>query len=158
MICKGDSKLGVSVNYKSSTLIAKRKLLGVAFLLLVMWEVEGVKEWRFHICYLSMTLWFSEASQEQMTYLCWLLMWFEALSGLKINLEKSELILVGRVIKAELLVDELGYKVGSLSSTYLRMPLGAHFNFEAVWTGLKSVSERDRPYGRGSISLRRGGS
>ena len=30
-----------------------------------------------------------------MTYLCWLLMWFEAISDLKINLDKSELYLVG---------------------------------------------------------------
>ena len=70
-------------------------------------------------------------------------MWFEAMLGLKINLEKSELIPVGRVINVELLADELGYKVGSLPSTYLGMPLGAHFNFEAVWIGWKSVLERD---------------
>ena len=30
-----------------------------------------------------------------MTYLCWLLMWFEACSKLRINVEKSELIPVG---------------------------------------------------------------
>ena len=36
-----------------------------------------------------------------MTYLYWLLMWFEALLGLKINLEKSELIDVGRVTKCQ---------------------------------------------------------
>ena len=40
---------------------------------------------------------FCQASQDQLTYLSWLLMWFEAVSGLRINLEKSELILVVRV-------------------------------------------------------------
>ncbi|RVW72789.1 hypothetical protein CK203_049221 [Vitis vinifera] len=30
------------------------------------------------------------AKEDQLTHLCWLLMWFEALSGLKANLEKSE--------------------------------------------------------------------
>ena len=64
-----------------------------------------------------------------MTYLCWLLMWLEALSRLKINLEKSELFPVGRVTNAQLLADELGYKVG-----IFRLPtLGAHFNSEVVW-------------------------
>ena len=32
-----------------------------------------------------------------MTYLSWLLMWFKAISSLRINLDKSELILVGSV-------------------------------------------------------------
>lgn len=40
------------------------------------------------------TLVFGEASQDQMVYSSWLLMWFEAILGLEINLKKSELILV----------------------------------------------------------------
>ena len=43
------------------------------------------------------TLVFCEAASFQMTYLSWLLLWFEAISGLKINLDKSEFILVERV-------------------------------------------------------------
>ena len=43
------------------------------------------------------TLVFCQASQDHLTYLSWLLMWFEVVSGLRINLEKSELIPVGRV-------------------------------------------------------------
>ena len=52
-------------------------------------------------------------------------MWFEALSGLKINLKKSELIPVGRVSNEDLLVDELGCTMGSHPTTYLGIPLGA---------------------------------
>ena len=70
-----------------------------------------------------------------MTYLCWLLMWFEALSGLKANLEKSELIPIGRVENVEELADEFGYKVGNLPSTYLGMPLGAPFKYVGAWDG-----------------------
>ena len=44
-------------------------------------------------------------------------MWFKAMSGLRANLEKSELIQVGRVENVEELVDEFGYKVGNLPST-----------------------------------------
>lgn len=36
-----------------------------------------------------------QASQDQMTYLSWLLIWFEAMLGLRINLDKSEILLVG---------------------------------------------------------------
>ncbi|RVW60818.1 hypothetical protein CK203_033520 [Vitis vinifera] len=38
-------------------------------------------------------------------------MWFEAISGLRANLEKSELIPVGRVENVEELADEFGYKL-----------------------------------------------
>lgn len=60
----------------------------------------------FYFCHRMLftddTLIFGEATQEQMTYL-----WFEVLLGLKINLKKSELTLVGMVPDVELL-DELG--------------------------------------------------
>ena len=75
-----------------------------------------------------------------MTYLSWLLMWFEAYSGLKINLEKSELILVGRVHDIEGLALELGCKVSGLPSCYLGLPLGLE------------------EHGRGSIYLKEGDS
>ena len=41
-------------------------------------------------------------------------MWFEDILGLRINLSKSEIILVGRVDDAEALAAELGCKVGSI--------------------------------------------
>ncbi|RVW45101.1 putative ribonuclease H protein [Vitis vinifera] len=78
---------------------------------------------------------------DEMTYLSWLLMWFEACSGLRINLEKSEMIPVGRVLNIEGLALELRCKVGGIPSSYLGMPLGAAFNSLAVWDG---VEERFR--------------
>ena len=59
-------------------------------------------------------------------------MWFEGYSGLRINFEKSELILVGRVDNIDDLTLELGCKVGNLPSCYLGLPLGAPFKFVAV--------------------------
>ena len=67
-----------------------------------------------------------------MAYLSWLLMWFEACSGLRIYLEKSELIPVGRVHDIEDLALELGCKVGGLPSRYLGLPLGAPFKSKVV--------------------------
>ena len=59
-------------------------------------------------------------------------MWFEACSGLKVNLEKSELIPVGRVNDIEDLALELGCKVGGLPSRYLGLPLRAPFKSKVV--------------------------
>ena len=49
-----------------------------------------------HLLFVDDILVFCEASQDQMAYLSWLLTWFEAISGLRINLNKSEILLMGR--------------------------------------------------------------
>ncbi|RVW74736.1 hypothetical protein CK203_047891 [Vitis vinifera] len=67
-----------------------------------------------HLLFADDTLVFCEASQDQMAHLSWLLMWFEAISGLRINLDKSEILLVGRVENLEALALEVGCKVGRL--------------------------------------------
>ena len=67
-----------------------------------------------------------------MIYLSWLLMWFKACSSLRINLEKSELIPVGRVHNIEDLALKLGCKVGGLPFCYLGLPLGGPFKSVAV--------------------------
>ena len=49
-----------------------------------------------HLLYADDTILFCESKQDQMAYLSWLLMWFKAISGLKINLAKSKIIPMGR--------------------------------------------------------------
>nr|CAN70698.1 hypothetical protein VITISV_029728 [Vitis vinifera] len=59
------------------------------------WRVSGRRGEGLQISHLLFeddTLVFCEESSNQMTYLSWLLIWFEACSGLRINLEKSEMI------------------------------------------------------------------
>ena len=68
-------------------------------------------------------------------------MWFEAAFGLKINMEKSSIILVGIVENIESLAREVGCKVGELPTTYLGLPLGANHKVKSVWDG---VEERYR--------------
>ena len=80
---------------------------------------------------------FCQASQDQLTYLSWFLMWFKTVLRLRINLEKSELILVGRVENIDDLTLDFGCRVGSLSSTYLGLPLGAPFKLVTVWDGVE---------------------
>ena len=50
---------------------------------------EGVQV--THLLFADDTMVFSEASTEKMVFLSWILIWFEAISGLKINLDKSEI-------------------------------------------------------------------
>nr|CAN70867.1 hypothetical protein VITISV_027610 [Vitis vinifera] len=90
-----------------------------------------------HLLFVDDTLVFCKPSQDHLTHLSWLLMWFEAASGLRINLDKSELIPVGRVENMDDLAWEFGCKVGSLPSTYLGMPLGASFKSTSVWDGVE---------------------
>ncbi|RVW64332.1 putative ribonuclease H protein [Vitis vinifera] len=90
-----------------------------------------------HLLFTADTLVFCQASQDQLTYLSWLLMWFEVASGMRINLDKSELIPVGRVVDIDDLALDFGCKVGSLPSTYLGLPLGAPFKSMAVWDGVE---------------------
>ena len=95
----------------------------------------------FHLLYGNGTVMFYDANLEQLMYLGWTLMWFEAFFGLRINLSKSEIILVGRVSSVETLVAELRCGVGSLPTTYLGLPLGAPHKSVGAWD---SVEERFR--------------
>ena len=66
-----------------------------------------------------------------------MLIWFEAILGLGINLEKSELILVGRVEKFEELALKFGCKVDALLSSYLGLLLGVSFKSVVMWDGVE---------------------
>ena len=90
-----------------------------------------------HLLYADDTIIFCEANSEQLMCLRWTLMWFEAFSGLKINLNKSVIIPLGRVDNVELLAAELGYGVGSLPTTYLGLPLGAPHRALGVWDSME---------------------
>ena len=94
-----------------------------------------------HLLFADDTLVFCDASQDQMAYLSWLLMLSEIISSLRINLDKSEILPVGRVENLKLLALEVGCKVGKLPTSYLGIPLGANHKSVAVWDG---VEERFR--------------
>ena len=90
-----------------------------------------------HLLFADGTLVFCKDTEDQMAYLSWILAWFEALSGLRINLDKSSLLPVGRVENEENLALELGCKIGSLPTEYLRLPLGAKHKASSVWDGVE---------------------
>ena len=64
-------------------------------------------------------------------------MWFKAMLGLKVNLDKSEIITVGRVENVEEAALEFGCKVSKPPSSYLGLPLGARFKEVATWDGVE---------------------
>jgi len=66
----------------------------------------------------------------------------EAVSGLRINLDKSELVPIGEVEDVESLAHILGCRIGSLPMTYLGMPLGASFKSISIWNGVIEKVER----------------
>ena len=94
-----------------------------------------------HILYADDTLLFCRADNDELKFISWTLMWFEVVSGLKINLNKSEILPIGPVANMEELASELGCKIGSLPTTYLGLPLGAKHKAQSVWD---SVEERFR--------------
>ncbi|RVW77597.1 LINE-1 reverse transcriptase-like [Vitis vinifera] len=94
-----------------------------------------------HLLFADDAIIFCEAKKDDMIFLSWTLCWFEAASGLRINLAKSEIIPVGEVDEILEMAVELGCKVGQLPSTYLGLPLGAPNKAGYVWDG---VEERMR--------------
>ncbi|KAG6655612.1 hypothetical protein CIPAW_05G229100 [Carya illinoinensis] len=87
------------------------------------------------------TLILCEPNSDQIRSLRALLLCFEAVSGLKVNLSKSEMIPVGMVNNIRDLADILGCKVSSLPLKYLGLPLGAHHKSKAIWDGITEKIE-----------------
>ena len=94
-----------------------------------------------HLLFADDTVVFCEAKKEHLTHLSWILFWFEAASGLRINLAKSEIIPVGEVEEVDEMAVELGCRVRLLPSVYLGLPLGAPNKAYSMWDG---VEERER--------------
>ena len=95
-----------------------------------------------HLFFADDTLIFCDANINQMLILRMVLIWFEAVSGLKVNLGKSELVAVGAVHNMDLLVAVLGCKQGSLAMKYLGLPLGEKFKDKSIWNPILEKMER----------------
>ena len=57
---------------------------------------------------------------------------FQAFTGLKVNVGKSEIVPVGEVRNIQCLANILQCKVGSLPMTYLGMPLGTLYKTPSI--------------------------
>jgi hypothetical protein len=95
-----------------------------------------------HLLFADDTLVFCEANRSHLHYLRVLLLCFEAVSGLKVNLAKPLLVPVGNVDDFVELVDILGSGTSYLSLKYLGMPLGACYKVKSIWDGIVVKIER----------------
>ena len=105
-------------------------------------DLEGRSLVVSHLLFADNTLLFCDADLDQNLILRMVLIWFEATSGLKINLGKSKLVPVGAVHNIELLVNVLSCKQGTLAIKYLGLPLGAKFKDKKIWNLILEMVER----------------
>ncbi|RVW53553.1 hypothetical protein CK203_092415 [Vitis vinifera] len=74
-----------------------------------------------HLLFAYDTLIFCDAEADQLQYLSWTFMWFEAISGLKVNLSKTEAFPMGEGIPMEILASVLGCKIWSFPTTWVSL-------------------------------------
>jgi len=85
-----------------------------------------------HLLFADDTLIFCSAQSSQLRYLRSIFLLFEAASGLKVNLAKSNLIPVRNVDQMGRMAGILGYRIASLPVKYLGLPLGASYKSSHV--------------------------
>ena len=88
---------------------------------------NGEGRYFLHLLFVDDTLIFCEANSDQLRYLSLEFLWFMAISGLKVNRDKSESIPVGRMESFEDVVLIMVCRVGKLPTSYLGLPLGVSF-------------------------------
>ena len=70
------------------------------------------------------------------------MIFFEAITGLKVNIGKSEIVLVRVVGNLNALPSVLGCNIGGLPMTYLGMSLGSHFKDPSIWNPIIEKMEK----------------
>lgn len=95
-----------------------------------------------HLLFSNDTLILCESVESQFHNLRCLLLCFEAVLGLIINLFKSETIPIGSVGNVQELADIMGRRVSSLPMTYHGLPLGTRFNSIHIWDDIIEKVER----------------
>jgi hypothetical protein len=74
--------------------------------------------------------------------LCCLFLCFVAVSGLRINLAKSELVLIGNIMNVQGLASVLGLRVSFMPMKYRVLPLRALFKTKSIWEDIIEKVER----------------
>jgi hypothetical protein len=89
-----------------------------------------------HLLFVDDTFIFCEPNVEQLCNLRCLLLCFEAVLGLKINLSKFVIAPIGEVGDVEGLSRILRCGVDLVPFTYLGLPLGAHYKDSIIWNNV----------------------
>ncbi len=86
-----------------------------------------------NLLFVDDTLIFCDADINQIGYLKCTLLCFEAVSGLRVNLGKSEMVPIGNVPNIQELAAMLECRISALPMNYLGLPLGARYKSKALW-------------------------
>ncbi|KAK9286538.1 hypothetical protein L1049_014936 [Liquidambar formosana] len=86
-----------------------------------------------HLLYADDSIMFCDASISQLRYLRCVLLCFEAVFGLKVHSQKTELIAEGDSVDVSSLAFVLDCKVGTFRTSYLGLPLGATHKSSSIW-------------------------
>ena len=86
-----------------------------------------------HLFFADDTILFCDASREQLLSIWLTLTCFQSFTGLKVNVGKSEIVLIGKVSNIQSLASILQCRVVSLPMTYLGMPLGTSYKTASIW-------------------------
>ena len=108
-------------------------------------KVEGRRgggECVTHLLFADDTILFCDADVEQILHIRLLLLSLQAVTGLKVNVHKSEMVPIGEVDDVHALAEILGCKVGKLPMSYLGMPLEASHNSPSIWNPILEKFER----------------
>ena len=95
-----------------------------------------------HLLFADDTILFCDASRDQLPSIRLVLSCFQAFTGLKINVGKSEIVPVGEVNNLDALANILQCRVGSLPMKYLGMPLGTSFKTASIWNPILEKMEK----------------
>ena len=122
-------------------------------------KVEGRRgggECVTHLLFADDTILRCDVDVEQILHIRLLLLSFQAVTCLKVNVHKSEMVPIGEVDDVHALADILGCKVGKLPMFYLGMPSGASHNSPSIWNPILEKLER-RLAGWKKLYLSKGG-
>ena len=95
-----------------------------------------------HLLFANDTILFCNAFREQLLSIRLVLSCFQAFTGLKVNIGKSEIVPIREVNNIVALANILQCRVGRLPMKYLGVPLGTSFKSTTIWNPILGKMEK----------------